>query len=295
MSPGRWFVERVLAFEGSTRAMALLRIGLVLTMWARLAESVRPFDDLRPSRLVLSAAFFLLTPLLLAGVGTRVVAPLNALLLVVLYFGFGLGNFGLPEVEPWSHHHIYAMVVQGVLLALTPCGRSLSVDRWWAVRRAQCAGEAIPPERGPLWATRLMVLQVVAMYAWTAWDKTFPGFLLGDRMGMMAAELYFAGDLPDVPGLDLLFTAMGSATLAIEWLLPVALLFRRTHRWSIPLGLLLHGIIFISLPVGTFSATMWLFYLAFLPPDAVHDALERVMGRPPPPDASDAPDAPAQA
>lgn len=274
------FRRGVIDHEGSTRAIALIRVGLVFTMWTRFGELVRPFDSLLPERLVLSAAFFLITTLLLVGRWTRVVAPLNALLLLAIYYGFGHGLFGFGAHEPWTHHHIYAMVMQGVLLAMTPCGRSLSWDRWAALARAERAGEPAPDEVGPLWATRLMCWQVVTMYLWTAYDKSYLGFLQGDRLGMAAAELYFSGDLPDGVWFALLLAVLGTSTVVIEWLLPVALLFPRTHRVSVPVGLAMHAAFHLLLPVATFTGTMWLYYLAIVRPQAVHDVTSRLLGGP---------------
>jgi hypothetical protein len=272
------WVMSLLSWEGSTRAVGLARIGLVLTMWARFASSVRPFDDMRTDRLLLSAAFFLVTPLMFVGLWTRVVAPINAALLLVLYFVYGFGLFGAGEVEMWSHHHVYAMVVFGVLLAMTPCGRSFSIDRWFDVRRAERQGVSPPPESGPLWATSLITLQLVMMYLWTAWDKTFWGFVNGDRLGMMAAELYSGGSLPDAWWFSAALAVMGTVTLVVEWVLPIALPFARTHRWSVPLGLALHAVIYVSVPVATYTVTMWLYYLITVRPDVVHRALDVSLG-----------------
>ena len=70
---------------------------------------------------------------------------------LVAYYGFGF--YG--GVDHWTGHHTYTAVAGSVLLAMTPCGRSWSVDRWWAVRRAERGGRAPPPERGHLFAQGL--------------------------------------------------------------------------------------------------------------------------------------------
>ena len=58
--------------------------------------------------------------------------------------------------------------------------------------------------------------------------------------------------------------------LLVEVALAVGLFMRRTHRWLLPIGILFHGVMVVTLPVATFSVTMWLLYLAVLDPDRVH-------------------------
>ena len=41
-------------------------------------------------------------------------------------------------------------------------------------------------------------------------------------------------------------------------------------------GLLLHSLLYVLLPVSTYSATMALLYLAYFDADAVHGVLERL-------------------
>ena len=56
--------------------------------------------------------------------------------------------------------------------------------------------------------------------------------------------------------------------------------FRPALRWLIPIGMGFHAILYIFLPVGTYTLNMWLLYLAFLDPDAVHRMLDRLPGVP---------------
>jgi len=74
----------------------------------------------------------------------------------------------------------------------------------------------------------------------------------------------------------MLLSAVG--TVALEYALGIGLLFRRTRRWLVVPGLLLHGAFYVLLPVSTYTATMWVLYLAYLDPDAVHAWLERMQG-----------------
>lgn len=81
------------------------------------------------------------------------------------------------------------------------------------------------------------------------------------------------GHLP--PGPASIGTAPIDAVLQDDGL-AVGLWFERTHRALMPLGIALHAVLFWSLPVSTFSATMLLLYLAFVDPDRVHTTVQRL-------------------
>ena len=148
---GRWDI----AAEGSTRAVGLLRIALALIIWVRYGREVGLHYNSDWFALPLAAIFFVLTTLMLLGVWTRVSTAAVAVMLLTFYFGLGVGG-----IRPaWYGHHTYLLMAATCLVALTPCGRSSSWDRYAAIRR----GEA-PPETGPLWAQNLIVLQMVSEY-----------------------------------------------------------------------------------------------------------------------------------
>jgi hypothetical protein len=80
--------------------------------------------------------------------------------------------------------------------------------------------------------------------------------------------------------------AASAATVALEYALAFGMLHARTRRWLVLPGLLLHAAFYIVLPVRTFSATMFVLYLAYFDPDAVHAVIDRLSGvgetKPPP-------------
>lgn len=242
-----------LAREASTRSAALLRVALVALLWTRWAAELTLVAT--PS-IPLSLAFFTATALLFVGLHTRVAAPATALVTLVIYFWFGVHR----GHTAWIHHHHFLLVSMACICALTPCGRSFSLDRW----------RHPAPERGPVWALRLYTFQLAAVYLWSAVDKLSPAFLGGARLEQIAMNLYFGSDPPEGP----LFTAL---TIAAAWLvtllelaLGLAFLVGRTPRWLLLAGVALHAILYLSLPVATFSATMVCLYLAALDPEAVH-------------------------
>lgn len=259
--PYRWLC----CSEGSTRQLALMRIGIVLNVWARWSDDRVLYRDIAPEALLVGSLFFLSSTMALVGLFTRFSMPVLAA--VVSYFVFFLGHE--RGVEPYTHHHTTLLAWCCIFLALGPSGRSLSVDRYLAVQRSRKRGVEPPPERANLYAVRLLALQLVAVYLWGALDKTNLGFLSGARMthylmayytGPREVEQLFAGATWILGG-------TASATVALEYGLALGLFFRSTRRLLIVPGLLLHGAFYFALSVFTFSTTMAVLYLAFIDDD----------------------------
>jgi hypothetical protein len=181
----------------------------------------------------------------------------------------------LFEHPGWRSHHIYLLVVTVSLLALSPCGRSFSWDRYRAL--AQNPGD-VPPEYGELWPQRLMALQLGALYFWTAVDKTNWLFLSGQRLEHAFAWAYTGRLLEPLIALGPVLAVLSIVVVVVEYFLAFAIYVRRWQAWVLPIGLALHATFYILLPVNTYSATMMVLYLALLDPDAVHRFLDRIQG-----------------
>lgn len=244
----------LLTREASTRSAALLRIAIVLLLWTRWAAELS--FAATPS-IPLSLAFFATTTCMLVGLWTRLAAPATALVTLVLYFWFGVHH----GHTAWIHHHHYLLVSAACICALTPCDRSYALGRRG-------------PERGPVWALRLYTLQLASVYLWSAVDKLSPAFLSGARLEQIAMSLYFGSDPPQGPVYALLTIAAAWLVTLLELALGLGFLLGRTPRWLLLAGVALHAILYLCLPVATFSATMVCLYLAALDPDAVHRALD---------------------
>jgi hypothetical protein len=262
--------------EGSTRAMALVRIGLVLLAWSRWANELLPFRDLTPDRLLLSLAFFVTTAWMLVGWHGRAATASAAAVISAIVFWFGR----VQGVEDWVHHHTTLIAYAFVFVALTPNSTSLSVDRWLAVRRARRLGLPPPPERGPLWATHLLALQLSTVYFWSAWDKTSMGFLSGFRLEQIFIEVWWVSDWWPPSSVRAAFAVAAVSVVLLEYFLAFALWVRRWHWLLVPLGMALHAAFYICIPVNTFSLTMGLLYLAYLDPDEVHRIIDDLLGTP---------------
>jgi hypothetical protein len=263
-----------LASEGSTRPAALLRISLALVLWARFAGELALYRVRSAAELGLALVFFVASTLMLVGLWARVAAALTALTMIVIVYGFGLYG-GRPG---WIHHHTYLLMWATILCALAPCGRSLGVDRWRALRRAAQGGPPAPPERANLWAMRLCALQLAALYLASAIDKSDLAFLGGDRLEAILLWTYADAGLTASPGLRVAAIAGAWLVVALEYALAVGLLLPRARRWLIWPGLAMHAGFYVLVPVSTFSVTVACLYLAVLDPDELHRGLARLLG-----------------
>jgi hypothetical protein len=262
------FRDGVLLREGSTRAVGLLRIALALLTWHRFGGDVAPWaDNLAPDRLALSVSFYLSTTLMLVGLFSRLATAWTAATLCVMYFHYSV-NGGETR---WFEHHTYLLTAVVVLLALTPCGRSYSLDRWIALRRGTAR-----PEIGALWAVPLLALQTSAVYFWGAYDKCDSAFLHGERFEHYFMNYYWGSDFPTWAGFHPLMMAMAIGTVALEYTLSIGLFVRPLQKWLMPIGMLLHAGMYVLLPVKAFSALMWVLYLSYLKPESVHEAIDRL-------------------
>ncbi len=268
----------VVSGEGSTRPAALLRVGLALVVWSRFAFDFAAFHRDHPwTWSALGGSVLVASTLMLVGWRSRLTTLWTGLSIaaIVLYLGVGQKQYAL------LHHHVSLLLIAVLLLALTPCGGSLSLDRWRAVQRARADGRPPPPERGPQWGVRLIALQMSAVYLWGAVDKTSAAWLSGDRLQAILMAQYSGSDWPTLPGFAALCTAGAVATVALEYFLAVALWRARWLPWLIPTVVVFHGVLFFFLPVATFSATMYVLLAAFLPADATHRGVDALLGHGP--------------
>jgi Vitamin K-dependent gamma-carboxylase len=252
--------------EGSTRPAALMRLAFAMLAWARWAYPLHLYADLSPQRMAVAVSFFLSTTLMFFGVLSRASTAWAGLTTFFMYYAWGI----VPGNESWHHHHHYLLSVSMCLLALAPCGRSYSLDRVWAARRAARTGRPLPDERGPLWAVRLIGLQLCVLYFWTAFNKSKVAFLSGERLQQIYMHSFAGSDMPAWSGFRPLTMAVAVAVVALEYALAFGLFVPRLRRVLLPLGILFHGVLYVLLPIATFSLTCWAIYLAYLDPEAVH-------------------------
>lgn len=276
--PAAWLLTRwVDGPQQSTRPVALMRIGIGLVILARFGSELTVFNTLEPSSVILSTLFFVLTAMMVVGYMAQLATACVAAAVFEIYFTGSYGN----SVEQWNHHQVYILLSATLLLACTPCGRSYSLDRCLAIREAEQRGASPPAERGPLWGQRLIVLQLAALYFWTAFDKSDWAWVSGQRLEQIVTWFYAGRPLGIVVQYPLLLSGLAILVVAVEYGLAIGLFVRAWHWVVIPVGLALHGGFYLLLPVGTYSITMMVLYLAVPDPDALHRFLDRLQGHAP--------------
>jgi len=268
----RWLLET----EASTRPVALILMGLIAVIWARWAEYFIFYRHMDVVGFMAALAFYVATSAAFVGLFTRTATAITAA--CCFYLVYYVGHYG--GHEPFVHHHTTLLAWSSLLLALTPSGRSYSVDRWRALARAERSKLPPPPEIGNLWGQRLMMLQLASIYFWGAYDKTNLPFLGGDRM-QHYAMYYYSGSSPLAelfPGAETVALLAGTGIVLLEYALAFGLFFASGRRWLVLPGLMLHAAFYASLSVYTYTATVWVLYLAVFDPDAVHRVIERMSG-----------------
>jgi len=266
----RWLIGT----EGATHSFALIRLGVVANCWARWSNDHVLYRDLRPETLLVATLFFLSSTTAFLGLWTRVSTAVLAL--CTCHFVFIAGH--IHGHEPYTHHHTTLLAYACIFLALSPSGRSLSVDRWLLLRKKEKnPAFVLPPETANLWSLRLMAIQVAAIYYWGGVDKLNHAFLNGDRMIHYLMYYYTGPAEIDWFGFESLARLSARATVALEFALAVGLFFPKGRRYLLIPGLLLHGIFYFSLSVFTFTTTMWTLYIAYLDPDEVRRVLKRLV------------------
>jgi hypothetical protein len=258
------WVDRLAEVPGSTRGVALMRIGIVLVAWAELGAEAAP----RAAGWPLALFFYASTAAMLVGVRAQLATLAAAA-------ATWIAIYKLPGT---MHHHTYLMAVAMSCLALTPCGRSFSVDRWRAVR----AGEA-PEERGNLWALRLIGLQLSAVFFWGGYNKltlgtqSFQvGFLSGDRLEQTI--LYYHSLPAHSPNwITSVFALMGTGITLFELFCGIGLWLPQTRKWCLVGCLVMTTSFQILLNVGTFGVLAAVLYVSFVPPERVHRLVDELL------------------
>ena len=268
----RWF-SALLRHEGDTLSLAFVRIGLVLVLWARWAEVLRLFWYRDPSHVAVGVGLLTSSLFLVLGLFTRLASVLTFLGTATVLYVWGHAG---GETD-YVHHNTQALVIAFGILALTPSGRSLSLDRVLALRRAEKAGDAAPSTRGPTWAMFLFPVHLCGIYLWGAINKCNAGYLLGVDFEQQLA--YFYTGSHGLPSADLRMVLAGAAitSVVLEFYLAFAFFSKRHWLPAVLLGVPFHAMLYGILPVATYSVLMFVLYLAARDPDDGSAMLRRLM------------------
>ncbi|MDB4965388.1 MAG: hypothetical protein JWN44_1077 [Myxococcales bacterium] len=201
-----------------------------------------------PEALVPSARGFLALELLMMLLGAAAVVGVAAR--PALLVAAPLGIYLLACDRMRYHHHLYTLYLTAFLLAFTPCDRSWTRGRRLADER-----------QGPLWAVRLLQLQLSIIYLSSGGSKLFDrdwrsGRVLADRIARWTSASVDAG----VPRklLALLSSPVGGSLLAkgaiaTELGVAIALWIPRTRRLAAAIGIAFHITIDFTAGVDIFS------------------------------------------
>ena len=163
------------------------------------------------------------------------------------------------------HHNRYSLFCYAALLALTPCDRS-----WRA-----SSPIVLVSRRGPMWAVRLVQLQVSIVYLASGSSKLVDpdwqaGLVLGDRVARyahVAVALGVPRAVIDVLARPDITSAVAKLAIMTELFLCMALWLRPTRIIAIWWGLWFHIVIQVTSKVETFSILAIVMYGVFVTPD----------------------------
>ena len=262
------------ATEASARTSALIRILLACVCWSAFGRRSFLYLDLTAEGLLRSTVFMLATTAMLFGIWSRVASLVTGVCCLVFVYWYGIHE----GVSAWTHHNTHFLAMAVFLTALTPCGKSYSFDRWLAIRRAEARGEHPPEEKGNVWGLRLLAIQLSTIYFWGAYDKCNAGFLSGARMEHYTMHFFVGSSYPESALFQPTMAVLAWVTVVFEFVLVVGLWFPRGRKWLVIPGMIMHGVFYWWLNVSVFTATVWIVYLAYFDPDAVHQLIERMSG-----------------
>ncbi len=213
-----------------------------------------------------------LLALLAMGVSTRLVA--GALFALQGYVFFA------DQLDFRNHAYLYLLLL--LFFAVTPLEEPLNASGVLrGLRSGTPAVDVLVGQRGPATRRRLIQVQVCIVYVYAALHKLHPAFLDGSVMSANLVTWW-----PDTPLAALLGTghlaaarswlsdpshlaAPSVAAAALELLLPLGLVFRRTRPVALVLGSGFHLMIWLSMNIGSFSLAMVSTYVLFLDPETL--------------------------
>jgi hypothetical protein len=179
--------------------------------------------------------------------------------------------------DPWVLNSGDALLhVEALILALSPCGQALSLDRRRSTGTFWSAQNRAP------WAMRLLQIQLSLIYLSTVRAK-MSGHAWPE--GTAVSYALRLQDMLIVPTPHwittnaLLMNVATWGTLALELSLGILVWNKRLRPWVLAGGLVMHSMIMITIAVGFFAPAMFVLYLAFVPPEVVQrlpDTIKRV-------------------
>jgi hypothetical protein len=269
----RAMLESFATAEISSRPLGMFRIfAAFILIWQFAGPWVSYQADHFPVAMVTCWVFFVSAFVTMVGFKTRWATTILAISFAILHLYYGVHH----EIYKFSKPVQQFQVV--VIMALCPCGRSLSIDRALEVRRAAREGREPEPERMPWWLLELFILQIAVVYLWAAEDKTDDKWFRAERMERYWVEWYGTSDsLGHQKLVHPIAVFFAYATTILEFSLAFGLPIRRLRPYLLWGGILLHLGILAGLAVTYFSFMMILILLLCMPPQWIHDFVSLVI------------------
>ncbi len=246
-------LEETLGAETSSHSLALLRIVVGLTTWHQFTSpwAAHRMDDLA-GQLALAWVVLLGAWLLIAGLATRAVAASMAIAFAILHLYYGVAQGDEALARPVLEFQLL------VLVALTPSGRSLSLDRWLELRRARAQDRPPALERARWWQLELFVVVGASVVVWLGLAHTDEAWLRGEVLLRDVAYLYGSDVLAASPGISKL-CRVAAWLITITALVAGALMIPRRTRayalWPALILLVLNNLVFAG-SFALFYATL---------------------------------------
>lgn len=204
---------------------------------------------------------------LMLGIAT----PLAAILVGVLF------TYAWMMESTWWNNHYYLSSLFCLLLAVTPSGRCLSMDRLFQLWRGRpgnlASGEV------PWWSVLLFRAQLFLVYFYAAVVKMNPDWFMGEPIRMWFSKRLIAEPLAKAlspEAMDRFFTILGNefavyvfivGGLVFDLSIGVLLCVRRTKLFALVLVLLFHFTNYWIFNIGAFPVMGFTATLIFLDPD----------------------------
>jgi len=226
---------------GSTRSVALMRIGLALLGWAEFGNPVQPH---RAPHAALSVAYYATTFCSLFGIRARE----STFLAGAVY----IASITMVQQRE-TLREAYPLAIASIVLAFTPCGTSLSFDRW--------RSKPPPPEQGNLRMLTVLRFLLTAYLAFGAYGLVRTG-----------THWFVPTNPDDRPEL----------MAGLLELIAAALLWSPKHRLYAAVAVLsLTTTLALLFNLREHAMFADVLLLAFLPPELVHETIDTLLGKRP--------------
>lgn len=245
------------------------------------------------------AAPALVSPLVwgasLSPTGTWLLVAVRTLSAITLLFGvrartsaalLALSGLWLMAADRYRYlHHLLVLFSIAALFAFVPSAERLSLENWLKVRVRSARGTSnsghpsgSPPAPGsspapevarfvPRWSLQLLRVYCAAVYFASGVAKLRPGWLSGQTLQDLERVTLIGGPTWQSAVERLGYAPLAALVCLTELALAPLLLFPRTRRYGVALGLALHAGVVSTMEVSTFTGQMVLLLSLFLIPD----------------------------